>query len=248
MSTSPTSTFVKNVTVQRRDGTGADKLINCTVLRIEGARTVEWEITSPAEFFAALADVFGLTLDDLDEDRGRLWRTPRPGRRRTRRGGQPCRRLSCWPALRARGRPLAVAESLTGGLLAATIVDVPGASRVFRGGLIVYATDLKATLAGVPADLLAERGPVDPDVAAALARGARERCGARLGLCAPPAWPVPTRRTRPPWARSSSPSPGRCDAGTRRWRWPGPGRRSGPARSAALDLLGVLSGRRPRAG
>ena len=85
-------------------------------------------------------------------------------------------------ALRARGETLAVAESLTGGLLAATIVDVPGASRVFRGGLVVYATELKATLAGVPADLLAERGPVDPDVAAHLARGARELCGASWGL------------------------------------------------------------------
>lgn len=81
-----------------------------------------------------------------------------------------------------RGQSLAVAESLTGGLLAATIVDVPGASRVFRGGLVVYATDLKSTLAGVPDDLLAERGPVDPDVALALARGARERCGADWGV------------------------------------------------------------------
>jgi nicotinamide-nucleotide amidase len=85
-------------------------------------------------------------------------------------------------ALALRGETLAVAESLTGGLLAATLVDVPGASRVFRGGLVVYATDLKATLAGVPADLLAERGPVDPDVALALARGARERCRADWGV------------------------------------------------------------------
>lgn len=84
--------------------------------------------------------------------------------------------------LRARGQTLAVAESLTGGLLAATIVDVPGASAVFRGGLVVYATDLKATLAGVDPVLLAERGPVDPDVAAALAAGARARCGADWGL------------------------------------------------------------------
>jgi len=84
--------------------------------------------------------------------------------------------------LRARGETLATAESLTGGLLAAMIVDVPGASRVFRGGLVVYATDLKARLAGVPAALLAERGPVDPDVAAALAAGARQRCGADWGL------------------------------------------------------------------
>jgi nicotinamide-nucleotide amidase len=85
-------------------------------------------------------------------------------------------------ALGARGETLAVAESLTGGLLAATVVSVPGASAVFRGGLVVYATDLKATLAGVPPELLAERGPVDPDVAEALAEGARRRCGADWGL------------------------------------------------------------------
>lgn len=84
--------------------------------------------------------------------------------------------------LKERGETLAVAESLTGGLLAATIVDVAGASAVFRGGFVVYATDLKVGLAGVPADLLAARGPIDPDVALALARGARERCGADWGL------------------------------------------------------------------
>jgi len=81
-----------------------------------------------------------------------------------------------------RGETLAVAESLTGGLLAATVVDVPGASRSFRGGLVVYATDLKARLAGVPEALLAAHGPVHADVAAALAAGARERCLADWGL------------------------------------------------------------------
>lgn len=85
-------------------------------------------------------------------------------------------------ALERRGETLAVAESLTGGLLAATLVDVPGVSAVFRGGLVVYATDLKAALAGVPPDLLRERGAVDPDVAAALATGARDRCRADWGL------------------------------------------------------------------
>jgi nicotinamide-nucleotide amidase len=84
--------------------------------------------------------------------------------------------------LAERGQTLAVAESLTGGLLAATIVDVPRASRVFRGGLVVYATDLKASLAGVPAGLLRMYGPVHPDTAAALAVGARTRCGADWGL------------------------------------------------------------------
>jgi nicotinamide-nucleotide amidase len=82
----------------------------------------------------------------------------------------------------ARGETFATAESLTGGLVAATVVEVPGVSAVFRGGLVVYATDLKHALAGVPEDLLAERGPVDPDVALALAAGARRRCGADWGL------------------------------------------------------------------
>jgi nicotinamide-nucleotide amidase len=85
-------------------------------------------------------------------------------------------------ALVEREETLAVAESLTGGLLAATVVEVAGVSSVFRGGLVVYATDLKTSLAGVPAGVLADRGPVDPDVAAALAQGARERCGADWGL------------------------------------------------------------------
>jgi len=84
--------------------------------------------------------------------------------------------------LAARGETVAVAESLTGGLLAATLVDVAGASATFRGGLVVYATDLKATLAGVSPELLAARGPVDPDVARELAEGARIRCGADWGV------------------------------------------------------------------
>jgi nicotinamide-nucleotide amidase len=71
---------------------------------------------------------------------------------------------------------------LTGGLLAAVLTEVPGSSAVVRGGLITYATDLKAALAGVDAGLLADRGPVDPEVAAALAAGARQRCGAGIGI------------------------------------------------------------------
>jgi nicotinamide-nucleotide amidase len=85
-------------------------------------------------------------------------------------------------ALVDRSETLATAESLTGGLVAATIVEIPGVSSVYRGGLVVYATDLKHALAGVPEALLRERGPVDPDVAVALAAGARERCAADWGL------------------------------------------------------------------
>ena len=80
------------------------------------------------------------------------------------------------------GLTIATAESLTAGQLAATIADVPGASAVLRGGLIVYATDLKGSLAGVPETVLAKFGPVSPETAAALARGASDRCGADIGI------------------------------------------------------------------
>lgn len=96
-------------------------------------------------------------------------------------GGQP-RAAGAVRLLVERGQTLAVAESLTGGLLAATIVEIAGVSVVFRGGLVLYATDLKASLGGVPGDLLAARGPVDPGVAKAMARGVRQRCGADWGL------------------------------------------------------------------
>jgi nicotinamide-nucleotide amidase len=85
-------------------------------------------------------------------------------------------------ALARRGETLATAESLTAGQLAGTVADVPGASAVLRGGQIVYAVELKASLAGVDERLLAEHGPVHPEVARQLAGGARERCGATWGL------------------------------------------------------------------
>ncbi len=84
--------------------------------------------------------------------------------------------------LAASGRTLATAESLTGGALAARVVDVPGASAVFRGGVVAYATELKARLLDVDADLLARRGAVDPDVALAMAAGVRARLGADVGV------------------------------------------------------------------
>lgn len=84
--------------------------------------------------------------------------------------------------LTRRGRTLATAESLTAGLLCATLTEVPGASAVIRGGLIVYATDLKATLAGVDRDLLDRHGAVHPEVAAQLASGAAHACDADYGL------------------------------------------------------------------
>lgn len=81
-----------------------------------------------------------------------------------------------------RGETVAVAESLTGGLLGAALTSTPGSSATFRGGLIVYATDVKESLAGIPGPLLAAEGPVSAHVAAALAAAARDRLGATYGV------------------------------------------------------------------
>jgi len=84
--------------------------------------------------------------------------------------------------LRERGQTVASAESLTGGLVGAALSELPGSSASFRGGLVVYATDAKQSVAGVPADLLAEHGAVSPETARALAAGARERLRADWGV------------------------------------------------------------------
>jgi nicotinamide-nucleotide amidase len=76
--------------------------------------------------------------------------------------------------LTRRGERVAVAESLTGGLLASAFVDVPGASAVFGGGVVAYSTVFKAHLLGVDQALLDERGAVDPEVARQMASGVRE--------------------------------------------------------------------------
>ncbi|NLU65674.1 CinA family protein [Streptomyces sp. HNM0574] len=80
------------------------------------------------------------------------------------------------------GQTLAAAESLTGGLVAAEITSVPGASRVFRGGITAYATDVKRDVLGVDGALLDERGAVDPDVARQMARGVRAALGTDWGV------------------------------------------------------------------
>ena len=81
--------------------------------------------------------------------------------------------------LAVRGQTVASAESLTGGLLGAALSELPGSSATFRGGLVAYATDTKASVAGVPPDVLARHGAVSEQAAAALAAGARARFGSQ---------------------------------------------------------------------
>lgn len=85
-------------------------------------------------------------------------------------------------ALERRGWTVAVAESLTGGQAVARLVDVPGASRTVRGGVVAYATDVKRSVLGVDAALLAAEGAVHPEVARQMAHGVRAVVGADVGL------------------------------------------------------------------
>jgi nicotinamide-nucleotide amidase len=84
--------------------------------------------------------------------------------------------------LTVRNQSIATAESLTAGLLAATIAGVAGASEVLRGGLITYTEHTKVLLAGVAPEILDEVGPVAAPTARALAVGARQRCEATWGV------------------------------------------------------------------
>ena len=75
---------------------------------------------------------------------------------------------------------LAIAESLTGGLLCSELVSVPGASDVVLGSVVAYQIGLKSSLLGVNAELLADKGAVDPEVATQMAEGIRSRLSLQL--------------------------------------------------------------------
>lgn len=84
--------------------------------------------------------------------------------------------------LRERGLTLSAAESCTGGLIAKRITDIPGASSVFKGGVVSYSNEAKEEFLGVPADILSEYGAVSHETAKAMAEGIRRRAGTDLGI------------------------------------------------------------------
>ncbi len=84
--------------------------------------------------------------------------------------------------LTERGETVAAAESLTGGLVCASLTDVPGASACVRGGVVSYSVEVKVDVLGVDPELLGRLGAVDPAVAVAMAEGARRLLGATYGV------------------------------------------------------------------
>ena len=130
-------------------------------------------------------------------------------------------------AAKARGSTVATAESLTAGMIAATLAEVPGASAALAGGVISYSSAVKANVLGVEAKLLAERGSVDGEVARQMAQGARRVCGSDLAVSATGvAGPTPT--TANPLERCSWGGPRRRAAVSPSTSFPGTGRRSAP--------------------
>lgn len=102
------------------------------------------------------------------------------------------------PLLKERGLTLGCAESCTGGLIAKRITDLPGASAVFRGSVVSYATPVKHTVLGVPQALLEEYGAVSEPVARAMAEGARRTLGCDLAVAVTGvAGPDPDERGNP---------------------------------------------------
>ena len=88
----------------------------------------------------------------------------------------------CLRLLKERGLTVGTAESCTGGLMAKLLTDLPGSSAVFRGGVVSYTDGVKAGLLGVPQDLLDRYGAVSPQVAEAMARGAKAALGCDIAL------------------------------------------------------------------
>ena len=86
--------------------------------------------------------------------------------------------------LREKGLTLGCAESITGGLMAKRLTDIPGSSQVFRGGVVSYTNEVKAGVLGVPQHLLDQFGAVSPEVARAMADGARRLLGCDIALSA----------------------------------------------------------------
>lgn len=140
-------------------------------------------------------------------------------------------------ALVEQSSTVAVAESLTGGGVLRELTTVPGSSAVVRGGVVAYASDLKASVLDVPGSLLSSHGPVHPVVAEAMARGVRARLDATYGLgTTGVAGPDPVGRHQPGEVYVAVAGP----AGARSWRLSVPGDRDRVRRVSVAQVLDRL--------
>jgi nicotinamide-nucleotide amidase len=139
---------------------------------------------------------------------------------------------------RERGLTLATAESCTGGLVSARLTSVPGSSDVFLGGVVSYANEVKASVLGVPEEVLRQHGAVSAEVAGEMAAGARARLGADVAVAvtgiAGPGGGAPEKPVGLVYVHASGPS------GERAADFTAPGDREtvrGRAAVAALHLV-----------
>ncbi len=147
---------------------------NPTIAYLAGRGQVRVRLSAKAP---SEADAQALIAPLEEEIRRRLGSAALPGTR-----GSLADRLSA--VIASRDVTVAVAESLTGGLIAAELTTVPGASGFFLGSLVCYSTGSKETVAGVPAEILVRAGAVSEETAAALAEGAARVFGANVGISA----------------------------------------------------------------
>ncbi len=150
--------------------------------------------------------------------------------------------------LRAQQRTVASAESCTGGLLSAILTEHGGSSEIYKGGAAVYSNEAKTIFADVPPQLIHSHGAVSSVVAAGLARGARERLGADVGLgitgIAGPGGATPGKPVGLVYVAVDSDD--HATARKYEWRFDRAGNRLASV-GAALDLLEeALSGHAPR--
>jgi nicotinamide-nucleotide amidase len=182
----PESEIAQTLRIAESEGVALDRLEVTTCLKrgeVEVVTRYEPDVEDVYEAFERVVrrrhhdTLFSDDGSTVDEQVAALLRGDRP---RASSGSRPSGQAH--PGGSERIRTIATAESCTGGLLAARLTELPGASEYVRGGIVAYSNDAKTNQAGVAAELIERYGAVSAEVATALAEGARTRLGADVGV------------------------------------------------------------------